>query len=702
MMDYYSKLTLFDYLIACVEIALLLTALVKIKNIKIKFSFCVFASFAAIWHITLNHHLLLNLASSYQFQLIEILRYAGWFLVLIQLLMYSQKARLPKHYSVLIYLVIGTTLTLYVTALNEPLIYFLHEKSWLYIKIVLCLAAIVIAEQLLRHTDSSRVSKLVALVAITQLSYDMLVFSNLLLFTNENYNLWYARGVVSTATSLILALSIVIYPFQQRRESQFQLSRSIIIFNTSFILVGIFLICMSLLGGIVNFFDIEWAEVSQILLYVMSIFTIVALSCLEKFRLFITVWISKNFFANKYDYQKQWIELDALLAQKRDDNNGYEIALSAITTLFNCHSGGIWLKGQQLYSPVALKKLELPPSRAIEANNSHFIRLLAEKEWVFQASAQTEINAKKNNKCLPKWFINTRNAWTIVPLNAHGELIGFAVLCKESINSALTWEDLDILKLSGRQIGSYINHHQASEKLIQNQQFDLFNKITAFAVHDIKNLIAQQSLMINNAEKFKHRPEFINDVILTISNSVEKMNQLLVKLQGNPHGKIESININQLLRNAVEMNASSLPIPTLSIQGDDAFVMADKDKLQMALYHLIKNAQDATKDNGVIIIKLTTESAALWLEVKDTGCGMDTKFINEELFKPFSSTKQKEGMGIGAYQIRELIHSLQGDIFVDSAVGEGTKFVIYLPLNNANNKANELHFKSVAYDTDTL
>ncbi|MGB5446503.1 MAG: PEP-CTERM system histidine kinase PrsK, partial [Psychromonas sp.] len=355
MMDYYSKLTLFDFLIACVEIALALTALVKIKNMKIKLSFFLCASYSAIWHITLSNDLFFNLTSSYQFQLIEILRYTGWFLVLIYLLMYSLEARLPTHYSFVIYIVIISTMTLYMMSINKPLISFLHLQSWLYIKIVLCLIGIVIAEQLLRHKDSSRISKLVALVAITQLSYDMLVFANLLLFTNENDNLWYARGAISTATSLILALSIVIYPLQQRQESQFKLSRSIIIFNTSFILAGIFLICMALLGGIVNYFDIEWAEVSQILIYVMSLFAIVALSCLEKFRLYITVWISKNFFVNKYDYHKQWIELDSLLSQKRDDNNGYEIALSAFTTLFNCHSGGIWLKGRQFYSPVALK-----------------------------------------------------------------------------------------------------------------------------------------------------------------------------------------------------------------------------------------------------------------------------------------------------------------------------------------------------------
>ena len=680
MMNYYSTLTGFDYLVTCVEIALALTALIKIKNLKIKFSFVIFALLAAIWHLSLTDNPFSILASTLQFQLLEALRYMGWFLVLIYLLMYSQEKRLPKYYSASMYLIMGITTVLFAVNFNGSLTYFIYPKSWLYIKIVLCLGAIVTAEQLLRYTDSSRVSKLVALVAITQLSYDMLVFSNLLLFTSENYNLWNARGVISTATSLVLALSIIIYPFQKRQDSHFQLSRSIIIFNTSFVLAGIFLICMAILGLVVNIFHVAWAEVSQILLYVMSVFAIAALSCLEKFRLTVTVWISKNFFANKYDYQQQWIKLDKLLSQQRKDNNGYEIALSAITDLFNCNSGGIWLKGRQFYSPVALKNFSLPPSRAIEANDSPFIRLLEKDNWIFQAPKNNGAYDKEKNKYLPKWFANNEDAWTIVPLNASHGVIGFVVLCQRTINTPLTWEDLDILKLTGRQIGSYINSYQASEKLIQNQQFDLFNKITAFAIHDIKNLIAQQSLMVNNAEKFKHHPEFIDDIILTIRNSVKKMDKLLVKLQGNPHGELESVNINKLLLNAVEMNSSALPIPSVTLQGGDAFIMADKDKLQMALYHLIKNAQDATDDNGHILIKFTIDKKELWLEVKDDGCGMDKKFIAEQLFKPFSSTKKSKGMGIGAYQIRELIHSLQGEVFVDSEIGKGTKFLIYLPV----------------------
>ena len=66
------------------------------------------------------------------------------------------------------------------------------------------------------------------------------------------------------------------------------------------------------------------------------------------------------------------------------------------------------------------------------------------------------------------------------------------------------------------------------------------------------------------------------------------------------------------------------------------------------------------------------------ITVNDTGCGMDQAFVHERLFKPFDSTKGTQGMGIGAYQIRETIHAIGGSVEVDSVVGRGTKVILRL------------------------
>jgi signal transduction histidine kinase len=64
--------------------------------------------------------------------------------------------------------------------------------------------------------------------------------------------------------------------------------------------------------------------------------------------------------------------------------------------------------------------------------------------------------------------------------------------------------------------------------------------------------------------------------------------------------------------------------------------------------------------------------------VIDDGAGMDEEFLRQRLFRPFDSTKGSKGMGIGAYQVREYVRSLGGDVDVHSTPGVGTQFCIRL------------------------
>ena len=68
------------------------------------------------------------------------------------------------------------------------------------------------------------------------------------------------------------------------------------------------------------------------------------------------------------------------------------------------------------------------------------------------------------------------------------------------------------------------------------------------------------------------------------------------------------------------------------------------------------------------------------LEVEDNGHGMEASFIRERLFQPFQTTKGNAGMGIGAYQSREVVRELGGDVDVVSEPGKGTLFRVRIPL----------------------
>ena len=666
------------WLHSSVEIALAIIILFKVKIIRIKVSLFACALISVIWHISVPDSISSG-SLSWSFFLLESLRYLSWVIVLLYLLMLARSSKLPNIWGYSLYITLLITLFLFIYNVNNTEL-FSSPILALYLKIMLSLFGLVVCEQLIRHDNSSRMTKLVALVAFIIFAYDIIVFSLLLLDSDLDQSLWQARSIISSVTSLILALSIIFYAGQLKEGSRFQLSNSVILFNTSLTLVGVFLITIALLSWSLDYFNISWLNASKVILYVLAVFTIVALSLSEKIRDSFVVWTSKHFFAHKYDYKKQWIKLDLLLSKQHKNQNCYDISLRALTNLFNCDAGGIWVKGQQFYTSVSTVNLEFSGRLAIESNHSEFIQKLEQEEWVYQANKHANKYDTQYNNYLPKWIFAIQDTWIVLPLNTASGLIGFAVLCKKNINKneKLTWEDLDLLKLTGRQIASYISQEQASEKLIQNQQFDMFNKVSAFAIHDIKNLIAQQGLVVKNAEKYKHHPEFVDDVIATIANSVHKMDQLLKKLKGSNEAK--TINVHDLLTQVIAMNMNSYPQPSLSQTCLEAFVNGDSDKLLMAINHLIKNAQDATKDEGIVELRLNCKENEIWLDITDTGTGMDQNFIKNQLFMPFNSTKQGEGMGIGAYQIREIIHSFNGELIVESTPQVGSKFSIYLPM----------------------
>jgi signal transduction histidine kinase len=104
--------------------------------------------------------------------------------------------------------------------------------------------------------------------------------------------------------------------------------------------------------------------------------------------------------------------------------------------------------------------------------------------------------------------------------------------------------------------------------------------------------------------------------------------------------------------------------------------------------HIIQNAQEATTKKGQVNVRLVYEDNNAVVEIEDDGIGMDEDFVRNRLFKPFDSTKGLTGMGIGAFESREFIRDLGGDIQVTSTPGAGSLFRIVLPCTQANDEPN--------------
>jgi putative PEP-CTERM system histidine kinase len=315
-----------------------------------------------------------------------------------------------------------------------------------------------------------------------------------------------------------------------------------------------------------------------------------------------------------------------------------------------------------------------------EAFDSSLCKFLQGDGWVIDLDEYRSAPRRYEGLALPNWLLAVRNGWLVVPLLAGNELLGFVVLTRPVTDIKLNWEVLDLLKTAGRQAAGYLAQMQATEALLDARKFEAFNRMSAFVVHDLKNIVAQLSLMLKNAERLHDNREFQQDMLLTVESSLEKMRRLMLQLRegATPPGGSRGVELASILSRLTALARSQgrllevEEVERLSTRGHE-------DRLERVLGHLVQNALDATPVDGQVWVKATRFSGQVQVEVGDTGAGMEEDFVRTRLFRPFNTTK-RNGMGIGTYESSQYIRELGGSIHVKSAPGQGTVVTVLLPL----------------------
>lgn len=245
----------------------------------------------------------------------------------------------------------------------------------------------------------------------------------------------------------------------------------------------------------------------------------------------------------------------------------------------------------------------------------------------------------------------------------------------------MTFEDRDLLRTVGRHVATLIAQQNAERKLTESRQFDAFNRFAAFVMHDLKNSVAQLQLLVNNAARHRHNPEFMDDAIETIGNTAARMTRLIEQLQSRDTlGSVKPVLLGPLLEAVGQRASARMPLVNVRCEEYGACVEADVERLSAVIDHAVRNAQEAAGKGGHVDLSLRRLADFAEVSVRDDGPGMEESFVRDRLFRPFDSTKGSKGMGVGAYQIREYVRQLGGAVEVQSSPGRGTNFLIRLPL----------------------
>ena len=267
------------------------------------------------------------------------------------------------------------------------------------------------------------------------------------------------------------------------------------------------------------------------------------------------------------------------------------------------------------------------------------------------------------------------------PLKAKNTVWGFVVL--EKTEGIFAKDELQTLFTFLDEVNLITESSLLTKVLLESRQLDSFNKLTSVLLHDLKGAIAQLSLSLQNAEKNYSNPQFREDFLATISDSIKKLHKLTERIGERPDFlKLVPYRISQLLREVVdELGLRRYKGIRLQESYEEISpILVDPQNIKRVFHNIIINALEAMPEGGLLQIRTyKKESAAsVCVDVEDSGVGMTRDFVENHLFKPFRSTKQR-GLGIALYSSKEIINLHGGKIFVKSYPGKGTKFTIKLP-----------------------
>ena len=679
-MDILQVIGLTSYGSAAGLYLLLLALLITSWRGRLQGLLVVLAAFATLcWAMAAAAHLVNHTHMPlYGVTALEGVRNFAWFLVFLRLLEGRSANRLPGGYGPV--LAAGGVALVYLFALasggsTTTAAPFLAARSILTVHLLLCLGGVVLAEQLYRHTPTEQrwSIKYLCVGVGGMFAFDFFLYAHSLLFQRIDVDAWIARGFIAGLTAPLVAVTAARNPHW---SVNVYVSKRMLMRSTTVLLAAAYLLLAAAAGYYVRLLGGSWGAVLQNVLLFAAVLFGVAILLSRQAREKVALFLTTNFYQNKYEYGEEWIKFSDRLGRVASNAELPERTLTAICDLIHAPGGALWLRDEDTTFNLAASRsvsggpgrLDLPPE---------ILTSLESSGTPLELDRPAEVQ-------LPETLEKIYDAWLLVPLLHQGRLLGVLLLTRSLTSSSYNEEDRNLLRAVARQASGYLALLQATEELTQNRQFEAYNRFSAFLVHDLKNVIGQLSMVSANAALHRDRPEFLDDALTTVDSATEKMKRVLQHLRERSAEQRSAtrVDVASTLRTVVARRSVDNPKPTLAVHGE-ASVYADSDRLDSVVSHFVQNAQEATADDGEVHVSLRLSGDQCIITITDTGCGMSEEFLRTRLFKPFQTTKGNAGMGIGVYEGREFARSLGGEVTVSSEPDSGTVFEIRLPADKA-------------------
>jgi putative PEP-CTERM system histidine kinase len=495
--------------------------------------------------------------------------------------------------------------------------------------------------------------------------------------------------------ALVLAIFMMSVSISRMRslDIKFYMSDTLIYQSLSILFIGAYFIAIGIVAKL--FFRLgDGHELPVMAFFILLAFAgLISLFLSNKLKKRLKRFVNRNLKRPMYDYRKEWIQFADDATSVIDIEKLCNNVVRRVSKTFDVLSVTIWMLDE------SEKDLKMVASTVFSndaniKNNSHknrmteFILEIKKKEKEYDIDyLEDELPGKLLN--FDQNFFNELRIRYCIPLRAKGNFLGIMSLYNPAKNEKLTMEDFDLLKIMADQLSSNMLNIILAKRLRKAAQMEALQRMSAFFVHDLKNLASSLALTIQNLPKHFDNPEFRKDTLNSLSHSLEKIGSMCSKLTSLSQKNdlnLKSTDLNVIVSKVLsDMNGAFAPKIISNLEPVPK-VNLDTEQFQKVITNLLLNAHEATDQGGNIVISTGHQNEWVFLTVQDNGKGMAKDFMEKSLFQPFATSKER-GMGIGLYHTKNILEAHNGRIEVESQVGKGSLFRVLLPVTDGKEKS---------------
>lgn len=454
-------------------------------------------------------------------------------------------------------------------------------------------------------------------------------------------------------------------------------------------LLAVYFIIFGVISLIMNTFNLEMFFVVKWLLVATGIVGVMLFGFSGRIRRRVHFFISTYFYTNKYEYRDEWLSLSESLEGAQTEDEVVQSLNKILRKSLYTVEIFIWLGDSESghdftlaswYKDFNNEGVNTISSSGILVNylKDHSYFHLDEKDKTTQWE---EVKEQKHD------LLESFKLKFITPISINNHVSGLIGLGAEYTGGEYSYDDFDLLSALGSQTASTLLAIRMSEKLAKAREQQAWNRLSAFVLHDIKNAATMLSLLQDNAPEHIHEPEFQNDMLELVDDTLKRMKRIeerLGSLKEDLIPNLQSIELNTFLTDCSKRMMKKLPAIQINLESPvKLHIISDPELLHSIMENLLINSSQAQENTGVVKLKAcqTADSENVIIEIVDNGSGIEESLLPDALFEPFKTTKDG-GSGIGLWQVQKMVTNMGGTIAAGNAPNGGAQFTLKLPSVN--------------------